>query len=109
MAVRGSVVSPVRMPALRMERGLGAGAKRTFDACLAAAGLAGSLPLWGLIALAIKYTMGWRLDAEAEAEGIDYTQHGETGYDLVGSGARLLGSGGGITTAKPAVPEGANA
>jgi lipopolysaccharide/colanic/teichoic acid biosynthesis glycosyltransferase len=38
-----------------MERGLGAGAKRTFDACLAAAGLAGSLPLWGLIALAIKW------------------------------------------------------
>jgi lipopolysaccharide/colanic/teichoic acid biosynthesis glycosyltransferase len=37
-----------------MGRGLAKGAKRTFDACLAAAGLAGSLLLWGLIALAIK-------------------------------------------------------
>jgi len=63
-----------------------------------------------VVALAIKYTMGWRLEGDAEAEGIDYTQHGETGYDLVGQpGGRLLGSGGGITTVKPPVPEGANA
>jgi lipopolysaccharide/colanic/teichoic acid biosynthesis glycosyltransferase len=41
-----------------MDRGLAKGAKRTFDACLAAAGLASSLPLWGLIALAIKWEDG---------------------------------------------------
>ena len=58
MAVRGSVVSRVRVAALPMDRGLAARAKRTFDACLAAAGLAGSLPLWGLIALAIKWEDG---------------------------------------------------
>jgi hypothetical protein len=35
-----------------------------------------------VIALAIKYTIGWRVDEEAEVEGIDYDQHGETAYDL---------------------------
>ena len=63
-----------------------------------------------VIALGIKHTIGWRLEDDHEAEGIDYTQHGETGYDLVGhAGTRLMGSGGGLTTTKPAVPEGANA
>jgi Amt family ammonium transporter len=63
-----------------------------------------------VIALAIKHTMGWRLEDDHEAEGIDYTQHGETGYDLVGhAGTRLLGAGGGVTAPRPTVPEGANA
>ena len=35
-----------------------------------------------VIALAIKYTIGWRVDEEAEVEGIDFDQHGETAYDL---------------------------
>jgi len=35
-----------------------------------------------LIALAIKYTIGWRVDEEAEVEGIDFDQHGESAYDL---------------------------
>ena len=35
-----------------------------------------------VIALAIKFTMGWRVDDEAEVEGIDSDQHGESGYDL---------------------------
>ncbi|GAB2753687.1 ammonium transporter [Nocardioides salsibiostraticola] len=35
-----------------------------------------------LIALAIKYTLGWRIDEEAEIEGIDFDQHGESAYDL---------------------------
>ena len=34
-----------------------------------------------LIALAIKHTMGWRIKPEAEVEGIDYDQHGESAYD----------------------------
>ncbi len=36
-----------------------------------------------LIALAIKHTIGWRLDGEDEVEGIDFTEHGETAYDFV--------------------------
>jgi len=35
-----------------------------------------------VIALAIKYTIGWRISAEAEVEGIDGDQHGESAYDL---------------------------
>ena len=30
--------------------------------------------------------MGWRIDEDDEVEGIDYTEHGETAYDLVGTG-----------------------
>ncbi|MBF4160440.1 ammonium transporter [Nocardioides sp. CBS4Y-1] len=35
-----------------------------------------------VLALAIKYTIGWRVTEEAEVEGIDFDQHGETAYDL---------------------------
>jgi Amt family ammonium transporter len=64
-----------------------------------------------VIALAIKHTIGWRLHEDTESEGIDYTQHGETAYDLVGqAGARLMGgSQGVIGSTKTSVPEGANA
>ncbi len=50
-----------------------------------------------LIGYAIKYTIGWRIDDDAEVEGIDFSEHGETAYDLGVSGGRssgsLLGSG----------------
>ncbi|GAB4005730.1 ammonium transporter [Nocardioides ultimimeridianus] len=40
-----------------------------------------------VLGLAIKYTMGWRISEEAEVEGIDSDQHGESAYDLApGSG-----------------------
>jgi Amt family ammonium transporter len=35
-----------------------------------------------VIALVIKYTIGWRVKPEAESEGIDFDQHGESAYDL---------------------------
>ncbi|MET0468967.1 MAG: ammonium transporter [Aeromicrobium sp.] len=39
-----------------------------------------------LIALAIKQTIGWRVDDEDEATtGIDFAQHGESAYDIAGS------------------------
>ena len=41
-----------------------------------------------LIALAIKYTLGWRVSEEAEVDGIDADQHGEAAYDLHGSLSR---------------------
>jgi ammonium transporter, Amt family len=34
------------------------------------------------IALAIKYTIGWRITEEAEVDGIDGHQHGESAYDI---------------------------
>jgi Amt family ammonium transporter len=45
-----------------------------------------------LIALAIRATIGWRVSEEAEVEGIDSDQHGETAYHLhagLGGGASL--------------------
>jgi Amt family ammonium transporter len=35
-----------------------------------------------IIGLAIKVTMGWRIDEEDEIDGIDYAEHGESAYDL---------------------------
>lgn len=42
-----------------------------------------------VIGLAIKYTLGWRIADEDEVEGIDFVEHGESGYDLsTGAGGR---------------------
>ncbi len=47
-----------------------------------------------IIALAIKYTLGWRVSTEDEVEGIDFTEHGETAYDLANrSGGSVLSTG----------------
>jgi ammonium transporter, Amt family len=35
-----------------------------------------------IIALAIKYTIGWRISSADELTGIDLTEHSEVGYDL---------------------------
>lgn len=43
-----------------------------------------------IVALGIKYTMGWRIDAEDEAEGIDTTEHGESAYDFAVRGGGVL-------------------
>jgi ammonium transporter, Amt family len=44
-----------------------------------------------VIALAIKATLGWRIDEDEEIDGIDFAEHGEGGYDLTSRG------GGGLT------------
>jgi Amt family ammonium transporter len=35
-----------------------------------------------IIGLAIKFTIGWRINEEDEVDGIDYAEHGESAYDL---------------------------
>jgi Amt family ammonium transporter len=35
-----------------------------------------------VIALAIKYAIGWRVSEEDEVDGIDFAEHGEAAYDL---------------------------
>jgi Amt family ammonium transporter len=72
--------------------------------------------LWSLIAtlivgLAIKYTMGWRIDEDAEAEGIDFTEHGESAYELGAStGARRgLAGGPSVLATETKDKEGVNA
>jgi Amt family ammonium transporter len=47
-----------------------------------------------VIGLALKYAMGWRIHEEAEVEGIDFTEHGETAYDFAARpGAARLSPG----------------
>jgi Amt family ammonium transporter len=47
-----------------------------------------------IIGLAIKHTIGWRIDQDAEIDGIDADQHGEVAYDFGGhSGGVLSGAG----------------
>ncbi len=41
------------------------------------------------IGLALKATMGWRIDDDAEVSGIDSEEHAESAYDLVARGGRL--------------------
>jgi Amt family ammonium transporter len=65
--------------------------------------------LTALISLAIKYTIGWRVTPEEEIEGIDFTQHGETAYDLDGRAGGRLGGAVAATSTPAAAPEGAMA
>ncbi|TIC88192.1 ammonium transporter [Nocardioides sp. GY 10113] len=76
----------------------GGGAKQlVVQVCVALFAMLWSAVATLLVALAIKYTMGLRLDEEAEVEGIDFIEHGESAYDLGTSGgarrASVLGSG----------------
>ncbi len=72
---------------------------------LVAIGYSGTLTL--IIGLAIKYTIGLRLNEEDEVEGIDFVAHGESAYDIHTSGG---GSSTGVLAAKTApVSEGVNA
>jgi len=59
-----------------------------------------------IIALAIKYTIGWRITEDDEVEGIDFAEHGETAYDLATSTSRF---GNSPSLSAGAVKEGASA
>ncbi|WP_235737581.1 ammonium transporter [Nocardioides alcanivorans] len=55
-----------------------------------------------IIGFAIKATIGWRIDDEDEVNGIDFIEHGESGYDLTTTtGTRR---GGASTKDKEGVP-----
>jgi Amt family ammonium transporter len=52
-----------------------------------------------VIALAIKYTIGWRISEDDEVDGIDFAEHGESAYDLDGRSGGVLGGTGPVTAA----------
>ncbi len=56
-----------------------------------------SFVLTAIIGLAIKYTIGFRVSDEAEAEGVDENEHAETAYDF----SSLRTGGGGLGTPRP--------
>jgi ammonium transporter, Amt family len=43
-----------------------------------------------VVALAIKYTLGWRITEDEEVDGVDFAEHGEAGYDLTARGGGSL-------------------
>ena len=45
-----------------------------------------------VIALAIKHTMGWRIEADEEVDGVDFAEHGESAYDLTVRGGARIGN-----------------
>lgn len=59
-----------------------------------------------IVGLGIKYTLGWRIADEDEVEGIDFTEHGESAYDLAGRSGGTLGAAGPVA-ARKTVSEGA--
>jgi Amt family ammonium transporter len=78
------------------------------------AGAAGFTILWTgvfttIIALAIKYTIGWRITEDDEVEGIDFAQHGESAYDLARDLGSFAGTPGASALTKSSVSEGASA
>ncbi len=80
--------------------GLGSLGDQTMAALIA---IAWSGVFTALIGYAIKLTIGWRITEEAEIDGIDNDQHGESAYDLhtgIGGGV----SGGSILAAASATP-----
>jgi Amt family ammonium transporter len=50
--------------------------------------------LTAVIGLVIKFTIGWRVSADEEVDGIDSAEHGETAYDLEGRGGGVLAGAG---------------
>jgi Amt family ammonium transporter len=66
------------------------------QAVAAFAVLAYSFVITTILALAIKYTIKFRVTDEAEVTGIDETEHAETGYDF-----SSLRAGGGLGTPRP--------
>jgi Amt family ammonium transporter len=49
-----------------------------------------------IIALVLKYTIGLRVDEEAERTGIDETEHAEAGYEL-----SAIFTGSGLSNSRP--------
>jgi len=60
-----------------------------------------------VLALALKYTMGWRIADEDEVEGIDFVEHGETAYDFASRSGAPRGPASPLATSVKT--EGANA
>ncbi len=51
-----------------------------------------------VVALGIKHAMGWRIEDDDEVEGIDFVEHGESGYDLTPRGGSFVSRQTGVLT-----------
>jgi Amt family ammonium transporter len=50
-----------------------------------------------LVGLLVRALVGWRIDEEAEVDGIDFAEHGETAYDLTATPTGRLTRNVGVT------------
>jgi Amt family ammonium transporter len=50
--------------------------------------------LTAVIGLVIKFTIGWRVSADEEVDGIDFAEHGESAYDFDGRASGALAGAG---------------
>jgi Amt family ammonium transporter len=91
----GGIVGTLGVGFLATSGGLfyGDGVKQlVVQASIALAAIIWSGGWTAIIGLALKSIMGWRIDDEAEVEGIDPNEHAETAYDFAGNfgGSRSL-------------------
>ena len=92
----------------------GKGVEQTvIQVVIALASLLLSGVLTTVIGLALKATLGWRVDTDVESDGIDQSEHGESAYELSGFGGGRFGSAPAVSTASSTspskTPEGASA
>lgn len=100
----GGLIGTLGVGFLALNGGLlyGDGIKQlVVQACIALFAVIWSGGWTAIIGLALKATMGWRIDEDDELSGIDAAEHAETAYDLVGSltGSRSLSSSSGASAA----------
>jgi len=81
----GGLVGTVGIGFLATSGGLfyGDGGKQlVIQIVIALFAVAWSAVMTTVIALVLKATMGWRVEDEDELNGIDFSEHGETAYDV---------------------------
>lgn len=102
----GGIVGTLGVGFLAVNGGLlyGDGPKQlVVQAAIAAFAIIWSGAATAIVGFLLKAVMGWRIDEDAELEGIDLNEHAETGYDLVGSIAGARSTAGVAASAKESV------
>ena len=85
----GGLVGTIGIGFLAADGGLfyGDGARQlAVQAVIAVVAIAFSAFVTFVVGGLLKLTMGWRIDAEDEREGVDVVEHGESAYDLASAG-----------------------
>jgi len=92
----GGLVGTVGIGILATSGGLfyGDGGKQlVIQIVIALFAVAWSAVMTTVIALVLKATMGWRVEDEHELNGIDFSEHGETAYDVAATGGSPFKTG----------------
>lgn len=88
----GGIIGTVAIGFLATDTGLfygGGGAQLLIQVIIAAVAILISGVVTLVIALILKYTIGWRISAEDELRGIDIAEHSESAYEAPTAASRL--------------------